>query len=74
MKCPYCDRLMRSGYLQNHGQPVQWIPEGSKPSVWRGGIAKTGVPLSDESGWFKGYTAEAHFCDFCKIVIAPVKK
>lgn len=74
MQCPCCDRAMRSGYLQNHGQPVQWIPDGAKPSIWRGGIAREGVPLSAESSWFKGCTVEAHYCGFCKLVIAPVKK
>ena len=57
MKCPYCGAEMNKGYFHNDGQPVQWIPEGQKPSVWRGQLAKASVPLGQGS-WLKGYRAD----------------
>ena len=72
MNCPYCQQEMRSGYLQNSVQPVQWIPAGGKPSIWMGEPAKDGVQLGDGT-YFKGYTAKAHYCAKCGIVIVPVK-
>ena len=73
MKCPYCQQKMRPGYLQNSTQPVQWIPEGSKPSMWKGQPAKYGVPFGGGNCIWKGYTAEAHYCAACGVVIAKVK-
>ena len=51
MKCPRCEREMRKGYFRNADQPVQWIPEGSKPSIWKTGVAEGAVVLSEESFW-----------------------
>ena len=72
MKCPCCEREMRKGYLRNTDQPVQWIPEDKKPSIWKTGVADSAVVLSGESSW-KGYRADACYCSHCKMVIIPVK-
>ena len=72
MKCPYCQQEMRAGFLQNSVQPVQWIPKGSKPSFWKGQPAKDGVQLGGGE-YFKGYTAEAHYCAACGVMIAKTK-
>ena len=73
MKCPYCQREMRAGFLQNSVQPVQWIPAGRKPSMWRGQPAKGGVRMGSGNCIWSGYTAEAHYCPCCGVVIAKTK-
>lgn len=74
MKCPYCGTEMQKGYLHDHSQPVQWIPEGKKPSAWKGVPAKEGITLGEGSLWdWDGYRADAFYCPTCKIVIASVK-
>lgn len=72
MKCPYCGREMRKGYFHASDQPIQWIPEGTKPSIWKMGVAEGAVQMGDESFW-KGYRADAFYCAACKTVIIPVK-
>lgn len=73
MKCPHCEREMKKGYFRHVDQPVQWIPEGSKPSIWKTGVAEGAVVIGKESFW-KGYRADAFYCPACKIVIVPVKQ
>lgn len=72
MNCPYCKQELWSGYIHNSGQPVQWIPNGTKPSIWRGGLAKRSVPLSDYS-FFRESKANAYYCPSCKVVIIPAE-
>lgn len=72
MKCPYCNNEMKAGYLHDASQPVQWIPDGKKPSVWKSGLADGAVQLGDGSLW-KNYRAAAFYCPKCKIVIAKAK-
>jgi len=76
MKCPICGKEMRRGYIPNGGQPVQWIPEGDKPSVLSFTAAKNGVSLVNRYRPLKsnGYMAEAFYCPTCKIVIAPTEE
>ena len=73
MKCPACQREMQKGYLHNAGQPVQWIPEDSKPSLWKTGVANGAVVLDNDFLW-RGYRADAFYCPACKMVIAPTGK
>jgi len=73
MKCPACQREMRKGYFIDREAPIQWIPEGSKPSIWKTGIAEGAVTLGSGSYW-KNYRATAYYCPTCKVVIAPVKE
>ena len=72
MKCPACQREMRKGYFIDREAPIQWIPEGSKPSIWKTGTAEGAVTLGDGSYW-KNYKAEAFYCPSCRFVITPVK-
>ena len=72
MKCPRCQREMRNGYLRNSDQPIQWIPEGRKPSIWKMGVADGAVVLGTDSFW-QGYRADASYCPSCKIVIIPAE-
>ena len=72
MKCPKCEREMRKGYLIDRECPVQWIPEDSKPSIWKTGVAEDAVVLSDDFSW-RGYRADAFYCSACKFVIAPTE-
>ena len=75
MKCPYCQEEMQLGYIPNGGQPVQWIPNGERPSVLSFSIAEQGVPLINQFKPLKtnGYKAEANYCSNCKVIIAPTK-
>ena len=68
MKCPYCEGEMKLGYLSGGEQPVQWIPQGKKISIWRAGVADDAVVFGD-GGFFKGYTADAYYCQGCRLVI-----
>ncbi len=72
MKCPNCQKEMRKGYFIDGGQPIQWIPEGTKPSIWKTGVAEGAVVLGDGSYW-KNYRATAYYCAQCKMVVAPVQ-
>lgn len=75
MKCPYCGKEMAVGYIHNHSQPVQWLPNGAMPSRITWTIADNGVPLKNKYKFFKenGYIAEAFYCKDCRIVIAPAE-
>lgn len=75
VKCTYCQNEMQSGYIPNWSQPVQWLPDGKRPTIFSFSAAKDGVPLINEFRPLKamGYRAEACYCPKCKIVIAPVK-
>ena len=70
MNCPYCAREMLPGCLHNGDQPVQWLPDGEKPSVFAFAAAEKGVSLLNRST-LRGYQAAAFYCEKCKIVIAP---
>lgn len=70
MNCPYCGREMLPGRLHNGKQPVQWLPDGERPSVFAFAAAKKGVSLRNSFG-AGGYQAAAFYCEKCKIVIAP---
>ncbi len=73
MKCPCCEKTMEKGYFSNSTQPIQWIPEERKPSVWKAGVAEGAVVLS-KGGYWTGYRANAYYCSACKLVIAPAEE
>ena len=75
MNCPYCQNEMQSGYISNWSQPVQWLPDGKRPSMFAFSSAKDGIPLINqyEPLRARGYKAEAGYCPKCKIVIAPTQ-
>ena len=72
VKCPSCAREMRKGYFIDGESPIQWIPEGSKPALFKTGVADGAVVLGDGSYW-KSYRATAYYCPICKMVIVPAK-
>ncbi len=76
MKCPYCQKEMQWGYIPNWSQPVQWIPDGEKPSLFSFSVAQKGIALINQFKPFKvyGYKAKAYYCSKCKIVLAPTKE
>ena len=81
MKCPHCQSEMQSGYIPNWSSPVQWLPNGKKPTLWSFSVAAGGVPLINKFrlGLTYMYRAKACYCGKCKIVIArtqeePLKK
>ena len=53
MKCPYCGKEMAVGYIHNHSQPVQWLPNGAMPSRIKWTITDNGVPLKNKYKFFK---------------------
>ncbi len=71
MNCPRCEKVMKSGYFIDREAPIQWIPDGSKPSLWKTGVADGAVVLGGGSYW-KNYRAAAFYCPYCKMVVAPV--
>ena len=73
MKCPCCEREMQKGYFRHVDQPVQWIPNGKKPSIFRFSAADDGVKLSNKFS-MGGYDAEAYYCDACHVVIAKAER
>lgn len=70
MKCPYCQREMKSGFVPNYDIPVQWIPQGRKGPSIRGQVGKDGIRVGD-GGYWRGYKAEAYYCGVCRIIIIP---
>ncbi|MBQ9992992.1 MAG: MarR family transcriptional regulator [Firmicutes bacterium] len=75
MNCPYCSKEMARGYIHNSKQPVQWMPNGTKPSMFAFSPADNGIIISNKFSLFKmgGYIAEAYYCDACHIVIAKIE-
>ncbi len=74
MNCPCCSQEMARGYLRNANQPLQWIPDGKRPSMWKLSTVDHGVTLNGEYTFGKGYTAETYYCSNCRIVIAKTEK
>ena len=73
MKCPYCDEEMSIGYIHNGNQPIQWLPSGKKPSIFRFSAVEDGVKLNSKFS-LNGYCAEAYYCNNCHIVIAKTER
>jgi hypothetical protein len=65
--------MMLLGYIPNSNQPVQWIPEDKKPSLFSFSVTDEGITLNNKFSPFRtnGYKATAYVCMDCKIVIAP---
>ena len=73
MKCPYCSGEMLVGYIHNGNQPVQWIPNGKKPSIFRFSATDDGIKLDNKFS-MSGYRSEAYYCDACHVVIAKAER
>ena len=76
MKCPYCSKEMERGYIYNDTAPLEWIPKGKKPSIFKFKSSADGVKLTNEFSVFKvsGYSAEAYYCNSCHVVIAKTER
>ena len=72
MKCPVCQRETRKGYMIDRESPVQWIPEGQKPPLFKGSLADGAIELGGGSYW-KNYKADAFYCPSCRFVILPTE-
>ena len=73
MKCPYCEEEMSIGYIHNGNQPIQWLPSGKKPSIFRFSAVEDGVKLNSKLS-LNGYCAKAYYCNTCHIVIAKTER
>ena len=75
MNCPYCGRTMLDGYIYNGRQPNQFLPKGVMPARISFTTTEKGVTLKNKFSFFKesGYSAEAFYCNKCRIVIAPTE-
>ena len=75
MECPYCRKNMESGYIPNGQQPVQWIPDGEKPSMFSFSTSPKGITLCNKFSPLKanGYKAKAYYCSHCGIVLAQIE-
>lgn len=74
MECPYCKQEMKPGYFYNSRQPLHWIPEDGKPSVFAYKTAKGGVSLRHRlSSGIGGYQTEAYYCADCHVVMAKTE-
>ena len=76
MNCPYCQNEMPFGYIPSWSQPVQWLPDGKRPSMFAFTLAKSGIPLINQYNLLKahGYKAKAYYCQKCKIVLAHTQE
>ena len=76
MKCPYCSKELFRGYLYNDNQPLQWLPDGTKPRHIAYSVSEHGVTLQNHFSFFKigGYHAEAFYCKSCHVVIAKTEE
>lgn len=75
MNCPYCQNEMQLGNIPNWSQPVQWLPDGKRPSMFAFSVAANGVLLMNQYRILKeGYQAKAYYCQKCKIVIAHTQE
>ena len=70
MRCPYCQKEMQRGYIPNGSQPVQWIPDGERPSVLSFSVTEQGVSPVNQVKPVKatGDKAEAHHCTDKKLI------
>ena len=75
MNCPFCESPMQKGYIPNGDQPVQWIPEGKKPSKFSFTTPDGAIRLENRFSLLKtgGYRADAWHCPSCKLVIAKTE-
>lgn len=74
MKCPYCQKMMDEGYIENPRDVVAWIPKGA----YRG-LRERIFPRSEKKfilagkyNFIEGGSAEAYYCNNCKKIIIDV--
>ena len=74
MNCPKCGRPMQDGYIYSWAQPVQWAPDGVKPSFMMAKVMRGGVLLREKRhGMINRHQAEAYHCPDFRLVVAPTE-
>ena len=69
MKCPYCGREMKLGFIQGDRYPLKWVSaEEDKGPLFQ--WFSKGIKLSDA---FKDNNVESFFCENCKKIIIDVE-
>ncbi len=72
MKCPYCGKEMKEGYIPAFNRAVQWIPKGEHVPLTFFQKAKGSIRLS-KNPKLALEKALSYYCEKCKTVITPVK-
>lgn len=66
MKCPYCDKELREGYISS--STIEWIPNQGVPRMKYRDDKATGFRLGKHS-LFGSDKHSAYFCDACNKLI-----
>ncbi len=67
MKCPFCEKEMKSGILTGDGRSkIFWEPEDEKPGVMDKIVGKGMIDAEYSLSKFK---IQADYCDACKKMI-----
>lgn len=71
MKCPYCGKEMKLGYIQSP-RPISWLPQQLK---WftKSGFTENGAIILSEGKLFSAPCVFAYNCSTCKAVIIDYK-
>jgi hypothetical protein len=69
MNCPYCDEIMKKGYINGDRYALKWV-EGEHPSFWS--FFKKGIKLTRFLE--NGNSLESYYCEGCNKIIIEVKK
>jgi len=73
MKCPKCGEDMQNGFLPAVRGRLYWSPEDQR-IPWNIVKHPKGSVVLSEFAIVTAKKAEAFYCEFCKIVILPVKE
>lgn len=68
MHCPYCNCLMKKGYIGLGKEYLVWTPEGSKKSAFNNHPKEEEIVLA-KLNYLKGCKCKVYRCPFCKIQI-----
>ena len=64
MQCPYCNEVMKKGYIQSPRQPIFWGEEKRKIS-----IRPSGADISLSEGFINVPAVESYCCRKCRKII-----
>ena len=73
MKCPYCEKLMRTGRIEANNL-LQWIPDGNRArgaTLWA--RASKGIVLANFCGIVPA-TVDACYCPECRKIVIDISK
>ncbi len=68
MECPYCQKEMQRGYIPTDNIPAQWIPDGTRQSMFKLKYSKNCRKIVSENTAF-GVHATAYFCEDCGVIL-----